>query len=116
MTFEHAITWLSDLRTHADPNIAVALVGNKADLAEHREVSTEEAQQWADENGVLFVEASAKTGDHVEEAFEAVAKKVYDNIKEGVFDLNDKSNGIKIRQAKGAIIPAFDGKKGGGCC
>lgn len=115
-TFEHAITWLSDLRTHADPNIAVALVGNKADLAETRQVSTEEAQQWADENGVLFVEASAKTGDNVEEAFEAVAKKVYHNIKEGVFDLNDKSNGIKIRQAKAGIIPAFDAKKAGSCC
>lgn len=115
-TFEHVITWLSDLRTHADPNIAVALVGNKADLAETRQVSTEEAQQWADENGVLFVEASAKTGDNVEEAFEAVAKKVYQNIKDGVFDLNDKSNGIKIRQAKTGIIPAFDTKKAGSCC
>lgn len=65
---------------------------------------------------MLFVEASAKTGDRVEEAFEAVARKVYDNIKEGVFDLNDKSNGIKIRQAKSGMIPAFDGKKAGGCC
>lgn len=115
-TFEHATTWLSDLRTHADPNIAVALVGNKADLTENRQVSTEEAQAWADENGVLFVEASAKTGDRVEQAFEAVARKVYDKIKDGVFDLNDKSNGIKIRQAKGGIIPAFDGKQAGKCC
>lgn len=65
---------------------------------------------------MLYVEASAKTGDRVEEAFEAVAKQVYQNIKEGVFDLNNKSNGIKIRQAKGGIIPAFDGKKSGSCC
>lgn len=116
LTFDHITTWLSDLRTHADPNIAVVLVGNKADLVDSRQVSTQEAEAWADANGVIFVEASAKTGDNVESAFEKVAKKVYGNIKDGVFDLNDRSNGIKIRQAKSGIIPAFDGKKGGSCC
>jgi GTPase SAR1 family protein len=111
-TFDHVITWLSDLRTHADPHIAVALVGNKADLSEtKREVTFEEAQAWADEHGVLFVEASAKTGDHVEEAFEKVAYQVYRNITTGVFDLNDKSNGIKTAGARSStIVPSFDGK------
>lgn len=116
ITFDHVTTWLSDLRTHADPNIAVVLVGNKADLSDARQITTEEAQSWATQHNVVYVEASAKTGDRVEEAFENVAKKVYANIKEGVFDLNDRSNGIKIRQAKSGIIPTFDGKKAGGCC
>ncbi len=108
---------MEDLRTYADANIAVALVGNKADLPEEdRQVPFEEAQRWADEHNVhLFIEASAKTGDKVEQAFEKVAKSVYENIKGGVYDLNDKSNGIKVRQAKSSIIPGFDNKRKG-CC
>ena len=116
ITFEHITTWLDDLRTHADANIAVVLVGNKADLSTARQVTEEEAQEWATANNVLYVEASAKTGDNVEQAFERVAQQVYQNIKNGVFDFNDKNNGIKIRQAKSGLIPAFDGQKVNRCC
>ena len=37
------------------------MIGNKSDLEEQRDVSYEEAKQFADENGLMFVEASAKT-------------------------------------------------------
>ena len=33
------------------------------DLEAQRDVTFEEAKQFADENGLMFVEASAKTGD-----------------------------------------------------
>jgi methylase of polypeptide subunit release factors len=45
------------------------LVGNKLDLASAREISTEEAQQYASESGLLFMEASAKTGESVVDIF-----------------------------------------------
>ena len=116
-TFEHVLTWLHDLRQHADPNIAVMLVGNKLDLAStDRQVTTDEAEAWAKENGVSYIEASAKTGDKVEEAFEGVARQVHGKIVSGVFDLNDRSNGIKIRQARSGIIPAFEGNKASRSC
>ena len=47
----------------------IFLIGNKCDLEAQRDVTYEEARQFADENGLMFVEASAKTGDGVEEAF-----------------------------------------------
>lgn len=37
------------------------MIGNKSDLEEQRDVTYEEAKQFADENGLMFVEASAKT-------------------------------------------------------
>ena len=37
------------------------LVGNKRDLEDQRDVSYEEASRFAEENGLLFIEASAKT-------------------------------------------------------
>lgn len=39
----------------------IYLIGNKLDMEENRDVSYEEAKQFADENGLMFLEASAKT-------------------------------------------------------
>ena len=103
-TFTSATSWLSDLRAHADPNIAigmipgnegvltiVVLVGNKADLSHDRKVTTEEARKWAEENDLsVCVESSAKSGDGVEDAFQRVAEEVFRKIRDGVFDLTDK--------------------------
>jgi Ras-related protein Rab-5C len=45
------------------------LVGNKADLAANRKTSKEMGEQYAQEEGLLFAEASAKSGTGVEELF-----------------------------------------------
>lgn len=96
-TFAHVTDWLADLRQIAEPDIVVILVGNKADLAgERREVSSSEAEEWARRNGVLrYVETSAKSGANVEEAFLAVAERIYQNIMAGKYDLNDRRSGVK---------------------
>ena len=39
----------------------IFLIGNKSDLDAQRDVTYEEAKQFADENGLLFLECSAKT-------------------------------------------------------
>lgn len=43
------------------------LIGNKSDLSHRRAVSQEEGEQFAKENGLLFLEASARTAQNVEE-------------------------------------------------
>lgn len=90
--FSNASSWLSDVREHADPHLTCILVGNKVDLcdagsaAKRREVTTEEAETWAKEQGLLFVEASAKSGQNVEEAFIQAASDILGKIRQGVFD------------------------------
>jgi hypothetical protein len=59
------------------------LVGNKKDLESQVDVSYEEAAQFAEENGLVFVEASAKTGQNVEEAFLRTAQLIAQNVKDG---------------------------------
>lgn len=66
-TFNHLASWLEDARQHANPNMTIMLIGNKSDLAHRRAVSREEGEQFAKENGLLFLEASARTAQHVEE-------------------------------------------------
>lgn len=70
------------------------MVGNKVDLVtetdgalgKHREVPTDEAEIWAKEEGLLFVEASAKSGQNVELAFEQACRDILDKIRRGVFE------------------------------
>ncbi|TDZ25339.1 Ras-related protein RABB1b [Colletotrichum sidae] len=128
-TFQHVTDWLNDLRQIAEPDIVVILVGNKADLtqegeggeANKREVTRQEAEDWARQNGVLeYVETSAKSGENVEKAFMRVAERIYQNIQAGKYDLNDRRSGVKGPSAGGnrQVRVGGDANKGsgGGCC
>lgn len=71
-TFNHLAGWLEDARQHANANMSIMLIGNKCDLAHRRAVSTEEGEQFAKEHGLIFMEASAKTAQNVEEVMESL--------------------------------------------
>nr|CAD7457858.1 unnamed protein product [Timema tahoe] len=62
-TYNHLSSWLTDTRNLTNPSTVIFLIGNKCDLEAQRDVTYEEAKQFADENGLMFVEASAKTLD-----------------------------------------------------
>lgn len=92
--------WVAELQRQASPGIVIALVGNKLDLTndasgesgaggeaaaggddaddsgDARKVSTEEAKAYAEEEGLLFFETSAKTGTNVTEVFTAIANAI----------------------------------------
>jgi small GTP-binding protein len=73
-SFERAKIWVKELQRQGNPNIVMALVGNKVDLESNRKVPIEEAQTYSDENGLIFMETSAKTSTNVNELFVAIAK------------------------------------------
>merc|ERR1711985_223339 len=55
-SFNRAKNWVRELQRQGNPELIVALAGNKADLAAQRAVEPAEAQGYADENGLFFVE------------------------------------------------------------
>eukprot|EP00009_Paramoeba_aestuarina_P002139 CAMPEP_0201513502 /NCGR_PEP_ID=MMETSP0161_2-20130828/5544_1 /ASSEMBLY_ACC=CAM_ASM_000251 /TAXON_ID=180227 /ORGANISM="Neoparamoeba aestuarina, Strain SoJaBio B1-5/56/2" /LENGTH=202 /DNA_ID=CAMNT_0047909739 /DNA_START=104 /DNA_END=712 /DNA_ORIENTATION=+ len=60
-------------------NAYIMLVGNKKDLEESRKVDTMDAQEYADEKCIPYIEVSAKTGEGVEDMFIGLARHAKDN-------------------------------------
>ncbi|XP_065833864.1 ras-related protein Rab-5C-like [Oscarella lobularis] len=104
-TFARAKNWVKELQRQASPNIVIALSGNKADLSNKRMVDYEEAQAYADDNGLLFMETSAKTAMNVNEIFLAIAKKL------------PKSDPSQAgRPTRGVDLQQQEQRSSGGCC
>lgn len=70
-----------DLKSKAEPNIVICLVGNKIDLVEHklqlREVPSDHAKRTAVDEGLLYADTSAIKGVKVNEAFEMLIEEIY---------------------------------------
>lgn len=75
-SFRRLDTWLNELDTFANKSdIVKMLVANKIDKAD-REVSKDEGLKYARKHSMLFIEASAKTKEGVQIAFEELVEKV----------------------------------------
>lgn len=96
--------WIAELQRQASPGIVIALVGNKLDLVSDadnlegdgnnsRAISTEEAKAYAEEEGLLFFETSAKTGENVQEVFEGIANAIPENALKGKGPIGGRSAG-----------------------
>jgi small GTP-binding protein len=111
-SFERAQSWVKELQRQGSPNIVVALAGNKLDRQEARQVEATTAQAYAKENGILFMETSAKSAVNVNELFLAIAQKL---PKQGAA----AGGGAKPQSSPGKVdlaAPPAQQKSGGGCC
>ncbi|PWN54467.1 hypothetical protein IE53DRAFT_302149, partial [Violaceomyces palustris] len=64
---------------------------SKRSRGKHRQVSTKEAREFAEREGLLFVETSAKTGHNVQEAFARAAKDIHSKFSTETGSANPSS-------------------------
>jgi len=88
-------------------------LASKASKGKAREVPYEEAELFAKEEGMLFVEASAKSGLNVEQAFIDASRDILEKIKKGVFD-DDRSPGVKLSKPNTNLT--LEGATGSNSC
>ncbi|KAJ1762330.1 Rab GTPase ypt31 [Coemansia sp. RSA 1822] len=116
-TYENVSRWLKELRDHADSNIVIMLVGNKSDLRHLRAVPTDEAKQFAAENGLFFIETSALDSSNVEQSFQQILTEIYRIVSNKAIE-SSQDNAQLGSGAQQVIVPAVDdhSKMTSGCC
>jgi len=75
-SFDALPRWLSELETYCGSAVVKAIVGNKTDKEFSRKVPASEGQAFASRMDAIFIEASAKRGNGVQETFEEVVRKI----------------------------------------
>ncbi|KAK7398940.1 hypothetical protein VNO78_10114 [Psophocarpus tetragonolobus] len=75
-SFVRAKKWVREVQRQANSSLTMLLVANKADLEDERKVSNEEGEEYAKENGLSFLETSAKTAQNVNELFYEIGKRL----------------------------------------
>lgn len=112
-SFDHVARWVEELRAHADNSIVIMLIGNKADLVDLRSVPTEDAVEFAEDQGLFFSETSAFNGDNVDTAFFRVLEEIYGVVSKKVLEcgngkLNGSSDSAALQGSKIDVIPGSD--------
>ena len=72
-SFDNITKWLQNIEMHASPDVERLLVGNKCDMENRRVVPKERGEQLAGQQGIPFLETSAKTSTNIDETFETLS-------------------------------------------
>ena len=94
-SFEHIKNWMVEIEKFAKQGVLKLIVGNKKDLEDKRQVSKEEAEAFAKNNGVKFLEVSAKDNINIEELFFGVVKILYERYLKSIND-NQNISGTNV--------------------
>lgn len=105
-TFENVSRWLKELRDHADSNIVIMLIGNKTDLKHLRAVATEDAQSYAEKEGLSFIETSALEALNVEKAFQTILSEIYRIISKKSISSDQTTANASIKEGQTIDVAA----------
>jgi small GTP-binding protein len=105
-SFDDLNNWLTEVHELCDPNVTLTLIGNKVDLEVQRAVTNAEAQLFAADHQLTYIEASALQGDNVIEAFQRASRTIYEKAESGL---------LLTKTSQPASLPAA-GPEQSSCC
>lgn len=127
-SFDNLEHWLKEVKLYSPNNgegVVKLLVGNKIDLPDsedgeyERQVPRQEAEEWARNQGMLFLEASAKTKTGVQETFMEVVHKILEDpdlLLNTVPGKPKAAVNLSKGGGKGGAKGDLDDGEGGYCC
>ena len=101
-SFDELNSWLNDIHALCDPNAVVTLIGNKSDLTENRNITSSEAEAFAQLHQLTYFETSALGGDNIQEAFHRTAASIL-------------RKNLQTKAAEPSDLQPNQGNKGCGC-
>lgn len=97
----------------------IMLIGNKSDLEDQRDVTKDDALEFAQKENLFFLETSALEATNVENAFQTVITEIFNIVnKKNITSEPHNSNGMSRLPSKKIIVPgpAQEIPKNKACC
>ena len=105
--------WLNEIKSHTEVDLNIILVGNKSDLENLREVTKDEAINYAKENNIPFFETSALTSNNVEEVFRDLLVNIVSTVRT---KFKHEIQEVKLNKANAIKIDCRPPKQKKKCC
>ena len=114
-SFIHVENWLNDLKSQANEDVRIILVGNKADLENERKLAREEGEKYKLDNNLdFFMETSAKTGKNARNVLIEASKILYNDYLKLEQNMNKVEEPTKKKEGTRNLAQPI--KKEKGCC
>ena len=108
--------WISEIKENASEGIILAVVGNKSDMYEFEQVSTNDGMKFAQDVGAIFQLTSAKKSLGIDDLFLSIGEKFVHPDKEINSNLTKEQMESKRRQKLINDVKEEEKKKKKGCC
>lgn len=81
-SFRRSMSWLRDLKAHADPDVVVCIAGNKFDKGPTFDLKV--VEEYSNSVEATFLRTSAMSGENVDALFDILTTKIIDNLKDKI--------------------------------
>ena len=98
-SFDNIREWVRDIKEEVNEKAILFLIGNKIDMEDQRKIPKEKGVELAEEFKIPFFEASAKSGENVDEVYKALYNKICEIY--GDLERERGTKLIKKRKIKG---------------
>ena len=108
-TFDNLPFWMDELnrRGPAGYGISKLLIGNKIDLSS-RQISYQQAKEFAEDNGYIYLEMSVKDDYNVSDKLTTIVEDIYAN--------REKNKGLKLPKIQTINLEKRRNRESAWCC